>query len=66
MIHIFCKQCGEWEIVSPGHPAVRLNPDTQQHEFFDRTIVPASCKCSDADTPLAFTFMGPINTGVAN
>lgn len=63
MIHVACKNCGTFDIAGPGHPAVRFNPDTQQHEVFDRTAL----RHSHADDcqphpetghyPLTFTFM---------
>jgi hypothetical protein len=61
MIHVLCRTCGEWEIVGPGHPAVRPNPDTGQHELHDRTALLPGCDCpedGEGGRPLAFTFMG--------
>jgi len=60
-IHIQCKndRCRRFEIIGPGHPAVRFNPETQQHEFFDRTaVIDHHPSCSgDGSDPLHFTFM---------
>jgi hypothetical protein len=66
MIHISCGKCSDWEIVGPGHPAVRQNPGTGQHEFFDRTAVLKNCTCPDdgnGSRPLHFTFMAATGTG---
>jgi hypothetical protein len=60
MIHVACGACGQWEIVGPGHPSVRPNPETGQHEFFDRTAVLPGCDCpddSEGSRPLHLTFM---------
>jgi hypothetical protein len=62
VIHVACQNCGAWDIVGPGHPAVRLNPETQQHELFDRTALQQrhdeNCQPDeDGNYPLHFTFM---------
>jgi hypothetical protein len=62
VIHVACQNCGAWDIVGPGHPAVRPNPETQQHELFDRNAVrhthAEDCQPDeDGNYPLHFTFM---------
>jgi hypothetical protein len=60
MIHVMCASCGEFEIVGPGHPAMRANPDTGQQELHDRSALLPGCDCPDdgeGSRPLKFTFM---------
>jgi hypothetical protein len=55
-----CANCGDFEIVGPGHPATRLN-EYGQHEFFDRENVLKNCACPDdgaGSRPLKITLMG--------
>jgi hypothetical protein len=67
MLHVACGDCGNWDIVGPGHPAVRLNPVTGQHEFHDRSALTLNhgdgCSNTDHRGPLHFTFMAGIQAG---
>jgi hypothetical protein len=66
MIHVLCRTCGEWEIVGPGHPAMRDRGDGT-HEIHDRALLLENCACPPDDLsgsrPLAFTFMAATATG---
>lgn len=62
MIHVQCTGCGTWDIAGPGHPAVRFNPDSGQHELFDRTAfkhnhAEACTPDESGNYPLHFTLM---------
>lgn len=71
MIHVQCQGCGAWDIAGPGHPAVRQDPGTGQHELFDRTALRHAhadgCQPDAAGNyPLAFTFLSGVQvSGVA-
>jgi hypothetical protein len=63
VIHVSCRNCGTFDIVGPGHPAVEFDEEKQQHLLVSRTAL----KHSHADDcephpetghyPLHFTFM---------
>ena len=62
VIHVACQNCGAWDIVGPGHPAVRFNSAAGTHELFDRTALKHAhdedCQPdADGNYPLHFTFM---------
>jgi hypothetical protein len=68
LIHVACQNCGTFDIVGPGHPAVTPDPQTGQHLLTDRTALrhnhAGDCRPgADGNYPLALTFMAPV--GVA-
>ena len=67
MIHVQCGECGQWQIVGPGHPSVRFNPETGHHEFFDRSAaVGHGDGCgNDGSGPMALTFLAGVNVSGA-
>lgn len=66
MIHVHCQNCGTFDVVGPGHPAVQFDGERQQHVLTDR----AKLRHSHADDcephpetghyPLHFTFLGAV------
>jgi hypothetical protein len=66
LIHISCRNCGTFDIVGPGHPAVTYNAETGQHELTDRTQLRHS-HAEDCEPhpetghyPLHLTFMAEV------
>lgn len=62
MIHVACQNCGTFDIVGPGHPAVTYSAEAQQHVLTDRTALKHAhaddCQPNaEGNYPLAFTFM---------
>ena len=60
---VTCKGgCGSYDIVGPGHPGVRFNEESGQHEFHDRDSLRHNHKDSCVKHPedgysLDFSFM---------
>ena len=66
MIHVSCRNCGTFDIVGPGHPAVTFDQDKQQHVLADRTALKhahdENCQPhpETGHYPLHFTFMAGV------
>jgi len=69
LIHVICQNCGTFDIVGPGHPAVEYDAEAGQHVLTDRTALKHS-HAEDCEPhpetghyPLAFTFLAAVSTG---
>ena len=65
MIHVSCKNCGAFDVVGPGHPAVTYDAERQQHVLTDRSALRLShgedCQPGDdGNHPLHFMFMAAV------